>query len=158
MFREEMIPKESPGEQQMRILQGLKDGKEHYSGKSVLNPLQNGSGNRTSAWLCPCQLPEFTAWWVLTRASRYPVHAAGAAMDCTHTEEIPSKPVARLASPERRLNIYTSVCCPCKGGWWDARCWYPLLPCPAGTPSSTHQHQWLEMLRLPKFLKNRAKR
>lgn len=81
---EDIIPKESLGEQQMFILQGLKDSKEHFSAKSVLNPLQNNSGNPMSAWPCPCRLPGFTAWWMLTSARRHPVRdAAGAMMDCT---------------------------------------------------------------------------
>lgn len=133
---EEMIPKESLEKQHMCILQGLKDSKEHSSGKSVLNPLQNSSRNHMSTWPRPCRLPGFTAWWMLTSVSRYAVHAAGAVMYCTRTEEIPSKPVARLACPERRVNICASICHPCKGRWWDACCWYPFLPCPAGTQSS----------------------
>lgn len=81
---EDIIPKESLGEQQMFILQGLKDSKEYFPGKSVLNPLQNNSGNPMSAWPCPCRLPGFTAWWMLTSARRHSVHdAAGAMMDCT---------------------------------------------------------------------------
>jgi len=47
----------------MCILQGLKDSKEHSSEKSVLNPLQNSSGNHTSTWPRPCHFPGFSAWW-----------------------------------------------------------------------------------------------
>lgn len=46
---EKVILKDSMEENHTGILQGLKDSKEYFSEESVLNPLQNSSGNHTSA-------------------------------------------------------------------------------------------------------------
>lgn len=113
---EKMIAKESLREQHMCILQGLEDSKEHNPGKSVLNPLQNSSDNYTSAWPCPRHFPGFTNWQMLTSASRRPVHAAaGAVLDCSHMEELPSKRAARLASPEKQQDILHISLIPVQG-------------------------------------------
>lgn len=145
-FIEEMVPKGSPGDQCMCLLQGPQDSEEHFPGKSGLNPLQNRSSNCTSA--CPCQFASH-------RTSNHRIILLGRdpqdhqVASCARADDGMQVDNGMRTDDGMRVDDGMHVA----GTLSSHPAQTAFFLCP-----TAQQHQRLEMLRLPKFNQNHSRK